>query len=287
MKSSDYKLLDSGNGQKLEQVGPYRLVRQALQAVWQRKLPATEWRKADAEFERSSDGKGTWTKKNPLMPSQWVVGKEPRLKVQLTDFGHLGIFPEHAQTWNTLASCIAKNRLSKKPFKCLNLFAYTGVLTLLVAEAGAEVVHVDASKKSVQWASENAQVSGCAHLPIRWIVEDVRKFVAKELRRGARYQGIILDPPTFGRGAKNEVWKIEEDLSPLLKDLRKLCADDVSFVLLTCHTPGFTPLVLKNLISDIWDTKHVQFGELTLEESSGRLFPSGSYCLNLSTGSDS
>lgn len=279
MKSLEYILLDSGEGQKLEQVGPYRLVRQALQAVWQKKMPTSEWRRADAVFDRSSDGKGQWTKKNPHMPSQWTIGKEPRLQIHLTDFGHLGIFPEHAQEWKMLKSSIQTASSQKRPFRCLNLFAYTGLLTLLAAKAGADVVHVDASKKSVQWASDNAQASGWENLAIRWIVEDVRKFVSKELRRGAKYHGIILDPPSFGRGAKNEVWKIEEHLSPLLLDLKKLCAEDFGFVFLSCHTPGFTPVVLNNLISEHWDAEGLRCGELTLQEPSGRFFPTGSFCL--------
>jgi len=282
--ANEYTLLDSGNFRKLERVGNYVLVRPALQALWKPQLPESEWKRADATFIRDESGKGEWSF-NRKLPDQWLVHvhKIPFL-VRLTDFGHIGLFPEHFQELDLLKKAISSSE--EKPFKCLNLFAHTGGLTLQLANAGAHLVHLDASKKSVDWARENAQAAGLEAKPVRWIVDDVRKFVGKEIRRGSTYDGIILDPPSFGRGAQKEVWKIEDDLSKLLSDLEKVCSDNFSFLLLTCHTPGITGLVLQNLISQVFTKKGIlKSGELALKEEKGpRLLPSGSFCLWLREG---
>ena len=277
----EYRLLDSGNFQKLERVGDYLLVRPALQALWQPQLPESVWQSADAIFRRDDSGKGEWqSKRGRQLAPQWVVHQDgiPFI-VRLTDFGHIGLFPEHYQEWQSLASAIASHKGG--PFKCLNLFAYTGSLTLQLARAGAHVAHVDASKKSVDWARDNAQLAGLAQQPVRWLVDDVRKFVTKESRRQSQYDGIILDPPSFGRGAKNEVWKIEDDLFNLLKELHPLCSENFAFLFLSCHTPGISGLALQNLLSGLFKNQGtLRAGELAInEEDSSRKLPSGSFCL--------
>lgn len=278
--ANEYTLLDSGHFQKLERVGPYTLVRPALQAMWNAKLSKEQWDRADATFYRDESGKGEWHFKGKRLPESWTVQIEGvAVRVHLTDFGHIGLFPEHFQELDLLREAIVESKA--KPFKVLNLFAYTGGLTLQLAKAGAHLVHLDASKKSVDWARENAQTAGLEKEPVRWIVDDVRKFVTKEIRRGAKYDGIILDPPSFGRGAKKEVWKIEDDLGSLLLDLSKLFSDEFSFLLLTCHTPGITGLVLENILEPFFKGKgHYKSGELAIvEEKSSRKLPSGSFCL--------
>lgn len=277
---NEYSLLDSGHFRKLESVGPYILIRPAPQAMWSPRLPISEWKKADAEFVRYENGRGEWEFRGRKIPESWSVkiNKIPFI-IKLTDFGHIGVFPEHLQEFNRIRECLSNSNL--KPFKCLNLFAHTGALTLSLAQAGAHLVHLDASKKSVDWARENARIAGLEKEPVRWIVDDVKKFVSKEIRRGAKYDGIILDPPSFGRGSKNEVWKIEEDLLLLLGDLSKLFSEQFSFLFLTCHTPGVTGTVMQNMIqSFVPKSGKFESGELTLkEEKSSRHLPSGFFSL--------
>lgn len=280
--SNDYKLIDSGNFQKLEQVGPYRIVRPAAQAVWRPRLDESQWRSVDATFSRFSGGDGKWTIHNRSLPKKWTIEQGPvKLTISLTDFGHLGIFPEQDSNWETLNQLISKSRLNQE-ISVLNLFAYTGGSTLACATAGAKVVHLDASKTSVAWARENAEASGASDKPIRWIVDDVQKFVEREVRRGNKYHGIILDPPSFGRGSNNEVWQIEDHLVPLLDNLKQLLADDYLFILLSCHSNGYTPMALQNLLLQIVDAKKGRFeiGEMIVsEQESGRVLPSGASAL--------
>lgn len=281
MDMNTYQLLDSGGFRKLEQVGPFRFVRPSPQAVWKPRRPESEWKQADAEYVRFSGGQGEWRVRNKKLPEHWhiTVSGIPFV-MRLTDFGHLGIFPEQGPNWISLQSIVRKGAQAGKDFNVLNLFAYTGGSTLAAAVAGAKCVHVDASKTSVAWARENADRTG-QELPVRWIVEDVRKFVSREVRRGSKYQGIILDPPSFGRGAKGEVWKIEEHMVELLSELRQILADDYRFVLLSSHSDGYTPVALRNLLSDmVADEKgvHYEFGEMLVSEEAGRELPSGSYC---------
>ncbi len=212
------------------------------------------------------------------LPDSFTLSLGPiKLKIKLTDFGHLGFFPEQQEPWQWIARQI---REAGRPVNVLNLFAYTGGSTLVAAGAGATVCHLDSAKGVVSWARENAALSGLAGRPVRWIVEDVLKFVRRERRRKRRYDAIILDPPSFGRGTKGEVWKIERDLPALLRECRPLLSDRPLFVLLTSHSPGLTPLVLHNLLADMMagHADHIAMGEMTLTESgSGRRFPSGSY----------
>ena len=280
-KKQKYQLLDTGNFKKLEQVGPYRLIRPAAQAVWSPSLGGSEWINADAEFVRSKQGEGRWEYKNKNLPSQWKIDFFYDLKmfIKLTDFGHIGIFPEHHE--GSQLQEIIRSHKGLGEFRILNLFAYTGAISLLAASLGAHVTHVDASKTSVQWAKENAKLCD-KPLNIRWIVDDVKKFCARELRRNSYYDAIILDPPSFGRGPKGEIWKIEEDIDPFLENLKKLLKKDSSFVQLSAHSPGFTPLVLKNLLSSKIKGSEKEFAsfEMTIkEQSKDRLFPCGACCL--------
>jgi len=278
----DYKLIDSGNFQKLEQVGPYMIARPAAQAVWKPRLSSDHWKKADATFNRFSGGDGKWTIQNKSLPKKWMIEQGPvKLVISLTDFGHLGIFPEQDTNWAKLHELIGRTK-GDREINVLNLFAYTGGSTLACATAGAKVVHLDASKTSVAWARENADASGAADKPVRWIVDDVQKFVEREIRRGNKYQGIILDPPSFGRGANNEVWQVEDHLVPLLHNLKQILADDYLFILLSCHSNGYTPMALQNLLLDIVEPKSGRFeiGEMIIaEQDSGRVLPSGASAL--------
>ncbi|MFN2202764.1 MAG: class I SAM-dependent methyltransferase [Caldilineaceae bacterium] len=276
----DYRLLDSGNGKRLEIVGPYRLVRPAPQAIWPVSLPEKEWARTDAEYERSAKGGGSWHWNRTVEREFDILFSDLALRIRLTDFGHLGLFPEQADTWQWVRDTI-RNRLAEREFNLniLNLFAYTGGSTLAASQAGAHVVHVDAAKGVVDWARENAKLSHMDDRPIRWIVDDALKFVQREVRRGSRYHGIILDPPSFGRGPKGQVFKIENQLMPLLDACSQLLDRDALFVLYTCHTPGFTPLVLSNQLEAYLHKKRgaVESGEMTVLDEQGRQLPGGTY----------
>jgi 23S rRNA (cytosine1962-C5)-methyltransferase len=246
-----YKLLDSGGGAKWEEFGGYRLERPCPQAVWHSKL---EW-KSDGVFTRGEGWRGK-------LPKEWEIELEGvKLLVRPTEFGHLGVFPEHARLW--------KNLEVGRGMKVLNLFAYSGGASIAAALKGAEVTHVDSAKGMVDWAAENARLNGVG--TIRWVVEDAVKFLKREVKRGNRYDGVILDPPTFGRGAKGEVFKIEEELMGLVEMAYALAKE---FVLLSCHTPGFTPIVLKQVMEQGW---RQEVGEMMLEAERGFSIPSGSY----------
>ena len=269
-----YSLLDSGNGAKLERVGPYLLNRPAAQAVWPASLGKDEWSKADAEFTRDSSGSGSWNTKGNL-PDSWMVEHHGlSFRITPTGFGHLGVFPEHASNWKWLEQQV---RNSRKPLNILNLFAYTGGATLALARAGARVCHLDASKGVVSWARENAALSNLGDRPVRWIVEDAAKFLKREMRRESVYDGVLLDPPSFGRGAKGEVFKIERDLPELLELTRGVLNEQPKFVVLSCHSPGFTPLVLKNCLDaglgELNGKSEAE--ELTIVDAFERALPSG------------
>lgn len=269
----EYQILDSGYFKKLEQVGPFLLERPAPGAIWRPRLEKDVWAKVDAKFTRFSGGHGKWTKINRSMPAQWSISIEGlKFQIEMTDFGHLGIFPEHL---SCLTKVQAPIREAKHPFKVLNLFAYTGWASIALARAGAEVTHVDASKTSVAWARKNAELNGLDQAPIRWIVDDVRKFCEREKRRGVRYDGIILDPPSFGRGVKGEVWKIERDLIPLL-DLLSEIKNDSAYILLSSHSAGHTPLALENLLKD-FSPSSLESDEMALMSETGIPLPSGGY----------
>lgn len=258
-------LIDAGDFERLERFGPYTLCRPSPVALW-KKRDKKSFAKADAIFSR--DGGKRWQGPNVPREPWWVDVGGFEMQLKLTDFGHIGYFPEHAELWRW---CQEK---TLGPIKVLNLFAYSGAASLALAKAGAEVCHVDSAPGMVDWARTNAERNGISN--IRWIVDDVRRFCEREVRRNKRYDAILLDPPSFGRGSKGEVFKIEDDLLPLLKILKQLLSDNLVFVVLSCHTPGLTPTVLQQLLEDGMDLKG-EGGELEIEALSGRLLPTGTY----------
>jgi 23S rRNA (cytosine1962-C5)-methyltransferase len=275
-----YELLDCGNGQKLEQVGPYRFVRPASQAVWSPSLPASEWNNVDGVYTRFSGGNGKWKFPKKRPKDEWAIDMAGVGFInKMTDFGHLGIFAEQLDNWKILQEICAP--VGDRKLKVLNLFAYTGGSSLAAARGGAEVTHLDASKTSVAWGRENQKQSGLDDAPIRWITDDVQKFVTREIKRGNKYEGIILDPPSFGRGTKNELWKIEEHLPALLSDLEKLKSDDFKFILLSAHSNGFTPVCLKNLLKEFTadlNGRYEMNEMLIRQKNSDVALPSGACC---------
>jgi len=252
-----YQLLDSGRGEKLEQFGDVILIRPAAQALWQPRLPKSFWDKAHARFSREE--KNQWDVFKPF-PETWKIDLDGvRLLLKRTDFGHLGVFPEHARLWPKM------HALPLKGARVLNLFAYSGAATLALAAKGAEVSHVDAAKGMVQWARDNAALNGLEHAPIRWLVDDVRKYLARAERRQERYDAILLDPPSFGRGKSGEIFKIEYDLPLILRGCRSLLSEKPLFVLFTCHTPGYTPLAMQQVMAESFDYGHIEAGEMFIE----------------------
>lgn len=259
-----YQLIDSGDGKKWEQFGPYCLCRPCPQAVWRPQKKNS----ADAIFSRENSNR--WTEISPL-PKEWDIELQGvRLKIAPTDFGHLGVFPEHAALWDWMAPLIEKGD------RVLNLFAYSGGATMKAAQSGAEVCHLDASKGMVDWARENAALNGLKTAPIRWIVDDALKFLKREERRDSRYEGIILDPPTFGRGGKGEVFKIEEQILPLLDLCKQVLSSKPKFIIFSCHTPGFTPIVMEHLLFQVFGKKAIS-GEMLLQSPDTFSIPSGSF----------
>ncbi|MGA0332997.1 MAG: class I SAM-dependent methyltransferase [Kiritimatiellia bacterium] len=274
MKRDGYALLDSGDGRKLERFGEWILERPSSQAVWVPTQDERVWGQAHARFDREKGNR--WHGRHRL-PGKWKVEIEGiQFQLSSTDFGHLGVFPEQRPMWRWLRETCQRSPGAK----VMNLFAYSGGSTLAPAQGKAQVCHVDASRGMTDWARENARLNGLEKAPIRWIVDDVPGFLARELRRGQQYDGIILDPPSFGRGAKKEIFKIEEQINPMLRDIRKLLSARPLFVLLSCHTNSFTPQVLANLLGDhLKGLKgKVECGEMLLEGEAGvHPLPSGSY----------
>ncbi len=269
----NYQLIDSGDQKKLEQVGKYRLVRPCSQAVWKPLLSQKEWDRADLVFTRKE--KGEWQQKTKV-PDHWNISIDDLLlRVQLTEFGHLGVFFEHQKIWKWMR----KKMQGKKEVKVLNLFAYSGGATLALAKEGAQVCHLDASRPVVEWAKENAALNHLEKKPIRWIVDDVSKFLKRESKRNNTYDAIILDPPTFGRGTKNEIFKIDDQIQDLLQMCRELLVKKPLFVILSCHTPGYTGQVLKNLLMQFMPEGKVTGDELMIESKSSYALPSGHYAI--------
>lgn len=271
---NQYALLDSGEGEKLEKYGDYILSRPDPQALWRKKLSPKEWLKADAVFLR--DGRSTEWKIKKGLPKRWAVEIQGlKFYVKPTSFKHTGLFPEQASNWFWLSGLIMAQ---KKNIEVLNLFGYTGGATLAVAKAGAKVCHVDGSKVAVNWAKENAILNNLDQKPIRWIVEDAVKFVKREINRGHKYDGIIMDPPSFGRGAGGELWKIENDFLPLLDLCKKLLADQPIFILVNGYSSGYSAIAYENALSDFMSSGVIEKGALTIrEQNTDRLLPSGIY----------
>ena len=267
---TDYELIDSGEGAKLERFGTYIISRPDPRAIWNPCAPKSTWEGANATYVRSTKDDGHWNIKTPP-PDDWKIRYHDLVfTLKPTSFKHVGVFPEQAVNWEWMERVIGG-----KPIKVLNLFAYTGGATLACLSAGAEVVHVDSSKPAIDWANDNLRASGLQDKPVHWILEDVVKFVNRETRRGHTYDGLILDPPRFGRGTKGEVWKIEEDLPNLLTLCRSLLSPKPAFVLINAYTADLASIVLGNMLTDMMDSES-SFGELALKDTtSGRLLPNG------------
>ncbi len=263
---ADYELLDSGDGRKLERFGPYRFVRPEPQAIWRPALPADAWERADAFFRPESTEGGQWHMTRPLPPRWALHYRHLRFWVQPTPFRHLGVFPEQASHWEWLMRLIAE---AGRPIRVLNLFGYTGIATLAAAAAGAQVTHVDASKKGIAWARDNQVLSGLSDAPIRWLLDDAVKFVKREARRTSHYDGFIIDPPPFGRGPKGEIWRLEDDLPTLLMTCRQIFSPQPLFVVLTAYAIKLSALSLYNLLQDIMAGYGgtLNAGEMILRES--------------------
>lgn len=267
---ADYGLVDSGHGRKLERYGPYRLIRPEPQALW---APALDAWDADGEFVPASDdeGGGRWRFDRPVPKEGWdLAWEEVRFRAQATPFRHLAFFPDMAPQWQWMRERLAPGA------EALNLFGYTGVGTLAMAARGARVTHVDASKKSVEAARANAMLSGLTEAPIRWLVDDAAKFAAREVRRGRRYDGIILDPPKFGRGPAGEIWRLEEGLPGLIADCRRLLDADSRFLVLTVYAVRMSALaigeLLRQALADLGGS--IECGDMAVrEEARGLLLP--------------
>lgn len=270
---SDYELLDSGDSMKLERFGNIVLARPETQALWKKMRPEL-WEQAHAEFA-FSDKKGIWNMKKSV-PESWELSwNDTRFRARLTGFKHTGIFPEQAPNWQWISEKVS---VLEKP-RVLNLFGYTGIASLAAAHAGAFVTHVDASKQSLDWANENAKLSAIPEDRIRWILDDALAFVKREARRGTKYDGIILDPPAFGRGAKGEVWKIEEGFSELLETLKEILSDaHGSFLLVNGYAAGYAPHSFAQAVESPFGNMQGECGEMHIKESgSERVIPSGIY----------
>jgi 23S rRNA (cytosine1962-C5)-methyltransferase len=274
----EYELLDSGSGSKLERYGSFVLERPDPEALWKKNLSEETWNEAQLKFVRT----GTRTKwiTNGSVPGSWNISfGHFTFAIKPTSFKHTGLFPEQLSNWEWTEKIIKDNQSKyDQPISVLNLFAYTGGATLASAHAGAEVCHVDGSKTAVAWARENAELSGLADKPIRWIIDDVTLFLKREIKRGRKYDAIIMDPPSFGHGPKDELWKIEVHFLELMDLCKQILSDDPLFILINGYTAGYSPIAYENNLKDIMKDKKgkTEIGELTIEEShTGRLLPAG------------
>ncbi|MDB5224874.1 MAG: hypothetical protein JWO43_496 [Candidatus Adlerbacteria bacterium] len=272
--STGYELLDSGGEEKLERFGDITLLRPDPQALWNKTQPTDVWQKADGRYERTGK-EGTWHTRADF-PKDWPIEFGGlQLSIRPTSFKHTGLFPEQVSNWDWIREAIAQRGGAPS---VLNLFGYTGGASLAAAQAGASVAHVDASKSAVEWARSNAELSGLADKPIRWIIEDVMQFVGREVKRGNTYDAIIMDPPAFGHGPKNELWKIEEDLLPLIAQCKKLLSGKPLFLLINGYAAGYSPLALAYNLEDLVEKYKgtLEYGDLAIQQSnSERVLPSG------------
>ena len=279
---NEYEVIDCSKGEKLERWGDYLLVRPDPQVIWDTPKKEKGWRKMNGHYHRSSKGGGEW--EFFQLPKEWTIQYSLPMNKKLTfhlkpfSFKHTGLFPEQAANWNWFSQLIADAVSKGRQVKVLNLFAYTGGATLAAAAAGASVTHVDASKGMVTWAKENAISSGLKDAPIRWLVDDCVKFVEREIRRGNHYDAIIMDPPSYGRGPKGEIWKIEESVYPLIQLCSQILTDNPLFFLINSYTTGLQPAVLSYMISTVLGTANgtVTASEIGLPVSSnGLVLPCG------------
>ena len=271
----DYEVLDTSNGEKLERWGSFYLVRPDPQVIWSTPRQDPRWKRFDARYARSSTGGGHWSAHH--LPEHWCIHyRELTFQVKPMNFKHTGVFPEQAANWDFIDDQI---RRAGRPVSVLNLFAYTGGATLAAAAAGASVCHVDAAKGMVAWARENAAASGLSGAPIRWIIDDCGKFVEREIRRGRRYDAVIMDPPSYGRGPSGEVWKLEDNLYPFVELVAGVLSKEPLFFLINSYTTGLAPSVLTYILETVVTKRHgghTDSGELGLPVTdSGLVLPAG------------
>lgn len=277
--SKDYELLDSGEGEKLERFGNIVLSRPDPQALWHKNLEESEWKKADAIFSREGND-GNWNIKKGTLDKWSIDFGGLKFIVKPTAFKHTGLFPEQSVNWSWMTDLIENEKKidANKDIEVLNLFGYTGGATLACAQAGAKVVHVDSSKSAITWARENAELSGLTDRPVRWILEDARVFVSREIKRGNKYDAIIMDPPAFGHGTDNEIWKIEEHFLSLVDDCIKLLKEKPLFFIINGYSAGYSAVAYGNVLNNLVEKYggSIEVGELTLEEKvNKRLLPCG------------
>lgn len=270
----NYELIDSGEGRRLERFGDYVLDRPDPQIIWKKNLAEAEWQKVDAYFKRITEDKGIWNVKTKI-PEKWVMEHEGvKFYAKLSPFKHTGIFPEQSTQWSYIYEVVKEQ---KQELNILNLFAYTGIASLFAAKAGAKVTHVDASRPAITWANENRALNN-ENWPIRWIIDDAIKFTEREIKRGVKYDAIIMDPPAYGHGPTGEVWDFNRDFPRLLENCRKLLSDSPLFVLVNAYAISSSSITLANTLNDALKSfgGNIENGELTLKESSGgRLLSTG------------
>ncbi|WP_462264740.1 class I SAM-dependent methyltransferase [Mucilaginibacter sp.] len=274
----DYELIDCGNFEKLERFGSVTLIRPEPQAVWNKALPEAEWQQRhDIRFRGRSATAGDWVKKNPKTPDRWHITYQNnqggfKLRMALTSFKHVGVFPEQAVNWDYISDTVKQFKTSSP--KVLNLFAYTGGASLIAKAAGADTTHVDSIKQVVSWANENQEISGLKD--IRWVVEDALKFVKREIKRGKKYNGIILDPPAYGHGPNGEKWKLEDHITEMMQDVVQLLDEKEHFLILNTYSLGFSSVIVENLIKGAFPkAENLETGELYLQATAGPKLPLG------------
>lgn len=274
----DYELIDCGDFEKLERFGNVTLIRPEPQAVWARQLPNSEWQKLhDIRFKGRSATSGEWIKKSAKTPDRWHISYKNndvtiKLRLGLTSFKHVGLFPEQAVNWDYISETVAKFKTPNP--KVLNLFAYTGGASVIAKAAGADTTHVDSIKQVVTWANENQEISGVKD--IRWVVEDALKFVKREIKRGKKYNGIILDPPSYGHGPNGEKWKLEDHILEMMQEVSLLLDDEEHFLILNSYSLGFSSVIVENLLrGNLKSIDNLEIGELYLQATAGSKLPLG------------
>lgn len=273
----DYELIDSGDFEKLERFGKYITIRPEPQAVWEKSLSDQEWvKQSDISFEAKSSSKGIWKKRNKQMPDQWVINYSYKdasinLRMGLTSFKHVGVFPEQAANWNFIYEQIKSSKIETPTV--LNMFAYTGAASIMAKAAGADVIHLDSIKQVVTWAKQNQELSQLDG--VRWMVEDAMKFAKRCVKRGTKFNGIILDPPAFGHGPNGENWKLERDIGDMVEAVLEILDPEDHFLVLNTYSLGFSALILENILKKLGYKGDIEVGELCLNAKENHLLPLG------------